>query len=197
MTRGLLILGLLSGCQVLFPLDGNPTAGDGMPAEPPRYLFATSERFTGALGGLAGADAQCARLASTAGLAGEFRAWLSVGDSAPENRMTQSAGPYLLVGDTPIADDWDDLVDGMLKNAIQLDEKGEPIIDAFICGDSVFPVWSNTMPSGLAGDASCGGWTDVTGTGSTGRANVRTAGWTIDTCVRDCTTLLAFYCIEQ
>ena len=55
-------------------------------------MFVTSAKFSGDVGGLAGADAICAGAAESAGLGGLWRAWLStpqidaidhVGDAAP------------------------------------------------------------------------------------------------------------------
>ena len=44
---------------------------------PSLTVFVSSQNYTGALGGISGADAICQNCASAAGLTGTFKAWLS------------------------------------------------------------------------------------------------------------------------
>ncbi|HRI08229.1 MAG TPA: hypothetical protein PKW35_10445 [Nannocystaceae bacterium] len=92
-------------------------------------VFVTSKAYTGALGGLAGADDKCNTLAMVAGVpnAGAFMAWIGVGDTTPASRMKHSTGRYLLRNGTVIAESWTDLTDGWLAAPIDRDEKGAPI----------------------------------------------------------------------
>lgn len=193
---------LATGCQTLFPLESSDAGGqDSVPSDPPRFVFVTSESFQGStIGGLEGADAHCVRLANAAGLDGEFRAWLSVDDQSPESRMVQGNGPYMLVGDTPIADRWEDLVDGGLKNAIQLDELGRASLESASCEvDSFVGVWSNTMASGAGATVdSCGGWTSSTGLGTIGNASSKDETWSLRAaCTFACSFFFPFYCVQQ
>ncbi len=77
-----------------------------------RAVFATSEVFDGNLGGLEGAHAKCQRLATAAGLAHEFKAWISDHDTGPLDTFTRSPAAYRMIGDSApkIADSFEDLV---------------------------------------------------------------------------------------
>ncbi len=64
-----------------------------------RVAFVTAATFSGAFGGLAGADAACVAAATEAGLdnAASFQAWLSDGETAPAARLvkaTENLLPY-------------------------------------------------------------------------------------------------------
>ena len=92
------------------------------------------------MGGIAGADAICASEADTAGLDGEFKAWLSTLSSAAADRLAQSSVPYVLVNRTRVADNWDDLTDGSIQAPINRDASGQ-----ILGGD----VWTGTSARAL------------------------------------------------
>src|SRR5438067_1391069 len=102
------------------------TNGACVPPPPPnKVVFVTSQIYTAALGGLAGADAKCQSLATGAGLTGTYKAWLSSSSVDARDRLTHSAIPYVLSDRTTVvADNWSDLVDGSLKHAIDKTETG-------------------------------------------------------------------------
>lgn len=81
-----------------------------------KIVFVTSTQYTGNLGGLAGADAACQTRANAAGLSGSFKAWLSNATESPSNRFTHSNGVYKMLNGTVIANNWADLVDGVVGN---------------------------------------------------------------------------------
>ncbi|MFO0598144.1 MAG: hypothetical protein U0228_22770 [Myxococcaceae bacterium] len=58
-----------------------------------KLVFATSASFDGNLGGLAGADAKCQAAASTSGLTGTFKAWLSTSTVDAIDRIAE-VGPW-------------------------------------------------------------------------------------------------------
>jgi hypothetical protein len=89
-----------------------------------KFVFVTSETYTGNLGGLQGADAKCQQLAINAGLPGVYKAWLSDNFASPSTRFNKAAVNYKLVNGVVIADSWGDLIDGNLHYAIQIDENG-------------------------------------------------------------------------
>ena len=106
----------------------------------------TSEAFDGALGGLSGADNAICGLAAR----GNWKAWLSNEDADARERI--SDGLYLLLDGTPVADDLEDLTDGTLLHAINLDENFE-----IVSGEEV---WTGTNTDGTksgVGDY-CGTW---------------------------------------
>ena len=118
------------------------------------YVFVSSQKFNGNLGGIAGADQKCQDLADAAGLPGTYFAWLADSDpaNAPASRFTQAPNAYLRPGigsaaPQVVADDWADLTDGSLDLAINVTENGAQF-------GGFLDVWSNvTAPR----DATIGG----------------------------------------
>jgi cysteine-rich repeat protein len=167
---------------------------------PPRYVFITAPGLGlgGELGGIDGADILCQSRATSAGLSGNFQAWLtdSTPESAPATRFasTSFAGWYLATDDTPIAHGWTDLTDGDLLAPIQADENGETVGDAI--------VWTNTAPDGTQDPANkhCAGWTSgsLTEKGTTGASstNILDAGWTKFSDEDDCASDNRLYCFQ-
>ncbi len=161
-----------------------------------RAVFATSEVFDGNLGGLDGAHAKCQRLAEAAGLAHEFKAWLSDHDTGPLDTFTRSSAPYRLVGEgaPKIAESFEELVTTRIgerfagiEQAIDRDETGDPIT-------TFRHAWTGTISSGMptemwwgelpVGIETCTEWTtaaDVTSTAdpcwSNGTCIYGTAGY--------------------
>lgn len=158
-----------------------------------RTVFLTNEVFTGDLGGLAGADAQCQRLADGAGLGGVYRAWLSDATASPSTRFVRGQAPYVLVDGTPIADDWADLVDGELEYGINVVQDGSFAFDPI-------EAWTNTDVAGDAIDPSlsCEGWrsAEAPPVGGFGDSTAFRDTWTRKD-VTNCNTLLRLYCFQQ
>lgn len=136
---------------------------------PTKKVFATSQVFTGDLvaeaaslapgapaTGLAAGDFICNTVASGAGLVGSFKAWLSDDTNSPLTRFAQAAGPYTLPTGEVVADDWNDLVDGV----------GDIIIDRDASGDQVDFSITNAAATGTQSDGdnipghNCSEWTD-------------------------------------
>jgi len=124
-------------------------------------VFVTSKVYTGALGGLTGADDKCNTLAMEAGVpnAGAFMAWLAVGDTTPASRMKHSSGRYLLRDGTVVAESWKDLTDGFLAAPIDRTEEGAPL-------DKGSPLFA---------------WTGATAVGTGSDPTKRCLSWTIGT----------------
>jgi hypothetical protein len=122
----------------------------------PHIVFISSQFLTGNMGGLAAADSLCQSLASLAGFAGTFKAWLSDSTQGPAARFTH-AGYYVRPDGVIVANTWSDLTSGNpLANPIICDEH-----DA--CGGGGFEVWTSTRPDGtfFGSDSSysCLDWT--------------------------------------
>lgn len=160
-----------------------------------KVAFLSSEAYTGDLGGLDGADSKCQQLADAANLSGTFKAWLSDAAESAAERLTHSDVPYVTPGDPGyvIADNWADLTDGSLAQAISYDEDGN--LNEFA------PVWTGTDQFGQAlspGGDFCNGW----GSGSVGDWAVygitaATDGlWTAFD-IDDCFISHRLYCIQQ
>lgn len=106
----------------------------------PRVVFATQQTYTGAMGGVSGANDKCQQAADNAGLTGIFKAWLSNDtEGSPATNFTRhgmfvnSAGFYL-------ADGWSDFTSGRAIS-IPMDENKDSVSGQ---------VWTNTLPSGQA-----------------------------------------------
>jgi cysteine-rich repeat protein len=184
--------------------DGNKINGDGCQNDctlQVKIVFATSEMYTGNLGGLAGADAKCQALALAAKLPGVYMAWLSDANKSPKTRMTQSTVPYVLPDGTKIADNWADLVDGTLDAALNRTEIGGPVpIGTVPCeGGNFKTVWTGTSTSGgpVNVNQMCSNWTSLVGWGHTGRAPDVNFSWTA-WCAGDfCDAKSPLYCFQQ
>jgi len=172
-----------------------------------RRVFVTSTLYTGALGGLTGADQKCQQHAAAAGLTGIYRAWLANGMASPRTRFTQSQVPYVLVDGTLIANNWTDLVDGALAAPINRTELGQPPpIGNTICAPMAATVWSNVLSDGSIFDPapgqydySCQGWT-VAGDmnmANWGLATDTSGSWSAWCNGGMCSWLSPLYCFEQ
>ncbi len=133
------------------------------PTPEPKTVFITSEIYTGALGGLAGADALCNGHAGDAGLSGTYMAWLGTGAATPNTRFTRSAAPYVRTDGVTIASDYADLTDGSLLAPIDVDEFASPIP----AGErEIGAAWSAVDAFGdlapFTDDRRCGEWTSGT-----------------------------------
>jgi hypothetical protein len=105
-----------------------------------RVVFATAQSYLPVA--LPGAAAACQSAADDAGLDGTFLGWVSYAGFEPAADFVQFDGQYVLTDGTVVADGWDDLVDGSLDHAINLDETG-----AIVVGIEVL---TNTDPDGTA-----------------------------------------------
>ena len=105
------------------------------PSAPPLGFFVTSQTsMTGNLGGLAGADATCQRLATTAGAGNRtWRAYLSVArDPANGNQPTNArdrigTGPWLNANGVSVASNLTELHARTGDAALFVDERGQRI----------------------------------------------------------------------
>ena len=162
-----------------------------------RLVFLSSQPHTGMFNGLEGADEFCKGLASSAGLEGEFMAWLSTAELGPAARMNHFPGPYRLIDGALVANGWADLTDGTLAHPIDLNEEGLPIAAVFVCEGN--EVWTNTKPDGTPrSNTDCDGWQQVTGISTTGRHSAVDQAWTQSGCIQvDCGSPLPIYCVQQ
>jgi collagen triple helix repeat protein len=177
--------------------------GDAPPFCPPqqKVVFLSSQSYNGNLGGLVGADAKCQALAVSAGLKGEFKAWLSSDDMSAEARLTHSPAPYVRVDGAVVASNWDQLTSAALTYPINITELGVVI--------TVFPpyTWTGTDTAGSNGYANCNSWTSDLGghgyIGAVGYPLYTNAAWTLKYSGlsgyqdAECSRPLRIYCFEQ
>ena len=148
-----------------------------------KHVFITSKQYTGNLGGLAGADAECQTLAegATPPRPGEYAAWLSdstnnAKDRVPDNATNTDKYVVLQNLQTPliIANGFQEVIDGSLANPIKFSEKFNSFTNA--------PVWTNTNATGGAVRTdnifTCGDWSGNGATGETGDGNSSDEAWT-------------------
>ena len=169
-------------------LDDDPS--NGCETEVPRRAFVTSETYNGNLGGVAGADAKCQGLAQGAGLGGTWRAWLSDDSATPASRFMQTATEIHRLDGNPIANDWADLTDGTLLNALTITEKLGSV------GASI--VWTNTVGDGtMPGTEYCANWSSASGLeqGLSGSSGATDETWT-NASLGPCNSKRRLYCFE-
>jgi hypothetical protein len=156
--------------------------------------------YSGALGGLAGADALCQARASAAGLTGTFMAWIATAAGSPATRFTRAAVPYVLVNGTVIANNWADLTDGTLAAPIDRTElNGAPPTGNTSCaGGGNRTVWSGVNGSGAySGSDSCSGFSSTSGGGLWGWLDRSDISWTQWCSGGLCSWVSPLYCFQQ
>ncbi len=164
-----------------------------------RIIFVTGGTYTGALGGLGGADAKCQNSAEEAGLMGTYKAWLSNNIDIAADRLTKHDVPYIRTDGTRIAADWVDLTDGSLDEPISLNEYGMEV-------EAPINVWTNTNSDGNRTStdcnpgcgSACNNWSGPSSgwTGKGGSANQTTTSWTTSNNQR-CNLFGRLYCVQQ
>lgn len=140
-----------------------------------KVVFVTKNGFGTNLGGVTGADGICAAAATTAGLKGTFKAWISDGVVAPTSSFKKSNTPYVLSdGTTKVADSFAALATDPLKHAIDKAEDKTPVTGKV--------VMTNVKTDGTSSSVSmeCSGWSSTTGTDKfvSGSTDLTTSAWT-------------------
>jgi hypothetical protein len=162
-----------------------------------RKVFVTSQAWSGAFGGVAGADQKCQETADTVtSFSGKtWKAWISETGSTPGDRFTKD-GKFVRVDGVPIAGSFDRLFDPyytQLDAPIRVDENGASVSVAA-------QVWVATQYDGTAygGANDCAGWTDgtSTSTGVTGVAVASSSAWEAAS-TQACDAPQHLYCFEQ
>ena len=178
--------------------DVGESCNNNVCVESEKIVFVTEGVYEGDLGGLAGADAICQSDAEDAGLTVTFRAWLSDSASSPATDPSwyKSPVPYLLTDGRIIAENWQDLTDGVLLNAIDRTAGGN------VVGQPEW-VWTNTRIDGSAYHLSslqtCDEFTTkYTGTSAIGRLRPSSpADWTEYLEYFNCGIAAHLYCIQN
>jgi len=170
-----------------------------------RYVFASSATYNGALGGLAGADAECLALADAStdtALHGKtWMAWLSTSaaNSEPAQRMVQFPLDYVRQDGVAVANSWSGLVSGTLLAPINVDESGVLIVPNPLAEVA----WTNTTETGVQDSAllteTCQDWTsdDSMDQGWIGTIDAMDDQWSRAQTLALCSVMQHIYCIEQ
>ncbi|MET0341542.1 MAG: hypothetical protein ABW252_11125 [Polyangiales bacterium] len=168
-----------------------------------KTIFVTSGTWTAAgVAGLAGADAKCAAAATAGGRTGTFKAWLSDNSTSATSRLTHAAVPYVRVDGVVVADNWADLTDGSLDNAIDKNESGgaAPAGSVTCSFSGTANVWTGSYDSGsIFGVRTCTNWTSTAGAplyGMAGSTAATDTNWGF-ACNAFCNGSGALYCLQQ
>jgi hypothetical protein len=163
----------------------------------PKIVFITSGTFPGdQIGGIADADALCNQFATTGGLPGTYKAWISddVVGIGPATTFIHSAVPYVNTVGNVIANDWIGLTSGVLLNPILYDETGADLTPA--TGGPI-DVWTGTDPLGNpVPGLTCAGWSAAGVDGIEGYGNSTNTLWTLGPPL-NCASEAHLYCFEQ
>lgn len=189
--RAIAIVGFVSACG-----SSSSTATDTAS----KRIFATRSSYTGALGGLAGADAKCQTAATAANLGGKWKAWLSDSKTNAIDRVTD-VGPWALLDGRKVFNNKINMTTVPIT-PINRDEFGAP----FDREDRPF-VWTGTKFGGSRSSLTCSDWMSSSG-GCGGGAVAANCGdrggasagnsWTESDNPADCSSLEnRLICIEQ
>jgi hypothetical protein len=128
-----------------------------------KLVFVTSQTYPATFGGLAAGDSICQGLASSAGLPGTYKAWLSDDTTAAVSRITPSPVPYVRPDGVLVANSFADLI-VHARSAIFVTERCTPPPQreaGGACPAAPYLVWTGTLDNGSRniGD-NCSNWTD-------------------------------------
>lgn len=160
--------------------------------EQKRFVFVTKKTWTGNLGGIEGADAKCQQAATSVGLPGNFKAWISDSQTSAAERLEHSNSPYLRLDGVIVADNWSDFVDGTLYASINKTETGVEV--------SPSSVWTGTLGNGNSDVYNCLNWSSsyYQHRAMTGMTHLFSEGnWTANSNNRFCNSPYRLYCIQQ
>ena len=132
-----------------------PDALSDAGSERANFAFVTEQRFTGALGGVAGADARCQSEAAAAGLVGDFVAMIRSTDRPNPAALLAGSRGWVMRDGKWVADLPEQIVDGAFFHPVYAYANGTRVDTA----DDGFRVWT-----GDNGE-NCANWTSETGTG--------------------------------
>lgn len=151
-------------------------------------VFVTSSTSNGDLGGQSGADAECASIASGAGLSGTFKAWLSASTLNAKDKLGTARG-FIRTDGQPFADQVSDIVAGRILHPLDYDENGNFVDFGY--------VWTGTLGAGTTATQTCSDWTSNSSSVQ-GELGLNATGpllWTDDG-GGFCNDVLALYCFD-
>jgi len=134
--------------------DNNTKSGDGCSylcsKEELGRIFVSSQKYSGNLNGIHGADKKCTELANSAGLEGKWIAVLSDSKTNARDRVIDPPWPLYNMGDKLVAISSGDLWDGSIENPVKYNEYRVEVNDE---------VWTGTFPDGYKDiSAVCRDW---------------------------------------
>jgi hypothetical protein len=172
----------IASCGPVFPIYASVTCPGTIltptptPTLAPYLAFVTNTSTSGNLGGIGAANSICQTEASSSGLTGTFRAWMSTESNsridARDNILpTNTSRPYQRVDGVLIANNYADLLDGALGATLSITSTGATYTAA---------VWTGTDTAGVVRSLlTCNDWFATSGfLGGTGFGSQSGQGWT-------------------
>lgn len=182
--------------------DAGPVENDDAAFVTTKLVFVTGLQFSGALGGLEGADERCRAAAAQAGLSSsDWRAWLSTSSVNAAARI-EHEGPYALLDGRVVVVNKSQLATGVLGVPIDVTEAGTRADD----GQEEARVWTGTSAAGsVVAPDTCKDWTSANALqwGIMGSIRATNASWTRSPGVVEttggwgCQTKGRLYCFER
>lgn len=139
--------------------------------------------------GLAGADCHCGEAAKSAGLQGEFLAFLATTKASAASRFSLSGPAWVRPDGVPIVATAFDLTTNNLLAPVSVRADGLPYAFG---GD----VWTGAATPQDRGIATCADWTSANSEGGTAFADFVGPKW-FSVSDTDCTIALAIYCFQK
>ena len=174
-----------------------------------KLVFATSQAYTGDLGGVGGANVKCQMAALSAMLPGRWKALITgqvaaplpIGSppSADYTRISHSTVEYRLIDYATsrpdiVAGNYAELFSGMIRTSILETELGTMATG----GSGGARVWTGLNPDGTDNVASCSGFTSSASSdiGAIGSTTAVDSNWVTNEAIT-CDNLARLYCVQQ
>jgi len=165
-------------------------------------VFVSSQKFTGHLAGIDGADQKCQAMADKAGLSGSFKAWLSndANNINAKSRFSTTNLPYYSPNGVKIADDLNDFLDGDgPDHGITFDEYGKNVLDQ---EKEVYVLTGTNNDGSKIADENCNNWRTegpryMAAYGRAGNALATKQRWSYWSSARVCGKQYRIYCFED
>ncbi len=191
-TAGMVFGGWTGACKGLGTCAvtvNQATAVGAIFGEQPNMMFVTSTSYTGAIGGLVGADSICQARAIAGGLTGTYKAWLSSSSTSAISRLGNASG-WVRRDGLPVFNTQADLTAGRVQYLPVLTESNLELADPFVTTATA----SNGQYTAISLGTACGDWTlSDTSRLSVGRPRVSDGQWTNANTVT-CASALPLFC---
>lgn len=168
---------ILEGQMISVVYDGNNFQMINTPGKyVPLLVFVSSNAYDPNTS-VSSRDAACQSDATSAGLSGTFKAWISNGGS--NNITSTQFRSYYRTDGKLVANSWTDLTDGTLENPINITASGSAYDGS---------VWTGLNADGSVAANNCSGWTSISNTsqGQIGNSSSTTSTWTNSNTAYNC-----------
>ncbi len=161
---------------------------------PRAYMFVTSTTVVpGNLGGLAGADEECKKHATVAGLPGTYRAWLSSSEGPASSRVGN--GGWVRVDGRPFARNIATL-GGSTNQVVYYPPRIDELGDDLGPGHLMVATGGNILPGEVVG--ACSDYTDPSGTLNAGDVIAGSGTWAFSQVMTNgCSAAVRLYCFRS